>query len=84
MFREKALLVAEKLLPAFDTPTGIPLGIINVETGVMYLLFLTIFVHRHCVCSLWLFLLLAFIFSRKAEIPRGQAKVPVFFQSLVH
>ena len=50
MFREKALLVAEKLLPAFDTPTGIPLGIINVETGVMYLLFLTIFVHRHCVC----------------------------------
>lgn len=34
MFREKALLVAEKLLPAFDTPTGIPHGILNLENGV--------------------------------------------------
>jgi hypothetical protein len=34
MFREKALLIAERLLPAFDTPTGIPLGIVNMENGV--------------------------------------------------
>jgi mannosyl-oligosaccharide alpha-1,2-mannosidase len=34
MFREKAFLIAERLLPAFDTPTGIPLGIVNMENGV--------------------------------------------------
>ena len=36
MFREKALLVAEKLLPAFNTSKGIPLGVVNFETGVIY------------------------------------------------
>ncbi|KAL0280856.1 UNVERIFIED_CONTAM: hypothetical protein PYX00_002021 [Menopon gallinae] len=33
MFREKALLVAEKLLPAFQTQTGIPNALINIKTG---------------------------------------------------
>jgi len=34
MFREKAIHIANKLLPAFDTPTGIPYALINVKTGV--------------------------------------------------
>ena len=34
MFREKALHIAEKLLPAFNTPTGIPHALINVGSGV--------------------------------------------------
>ncbi|KAG8228037.1 hypothetical protein J437_LFUL007207 [Ladona fulva] len=39
MFREKAEHVAEKLLPAFKTPTGIPYALVNVRTGYLYLLF---------------------------------------------
>ncbi|XP_018022507.1 mannosyl-oligosaccharide 1,2-alpha-mannosidase IA-like [Hyalella azteca] len=34
MFRDRALHVARKLLPAFSTPTGIPYALINVATGV--------------------------------------------------
>ncbi|XP_046392272.1 mannosyl-oligosaccharide alpha-1,2-mannosidase IA-like isoform X2 [Ischnura elegans] len=33
MFRDKAEHVAEKLLPAFKTPTGIPYALVNVRTG---------------------------------------------------
>lgn len=33
MFRDKALHIAEKLLPAFNTPSGIPHALINVGTG---------------------------------------------------
>ncbi|KAH3738470.1 hypothetical protein DPMN_045104, partial [Dreissena polymorpha] len=33
MFKEKALSVADKLLPAFNTPTGIPYAMINIKTG---------------------------------------------------
>lgn len=33
MFREKALHIAEKLLPAFNTLTGIPHALINIGTG---------------------------------------------------
>lgn len=33
MFREKALHVAEKLTPAFKSPTGIPFALINMRTG---------------------------------------------------
>lgn len=33
MFKEKAKYVADKLLPAFNTPTGIPRSIINFKTG---------------------------------------------------
>ncbi|PAV84062.1 hypothetical protein WR25_10205 [Diploscapter pachys] len=34
MYLEKAEEIAKLLLPAFDTPTGIPLALINVQTGV--------------------------------------------------
>lgn len=34
LYREKAQEVADKLLPAFQTPTGIPNGRINIRTGV--------------------------------------------------
>lgn len=34
MFRDKAEYIAKKLLPAFQTPTGIPLSLINFKTGV--------------------------------------------------
>ncbi|XP_071539362.1 mannosyl-oligosaccharide 1,2-alpha-mannosidase IA isoform X2 [Panulirus ornatus] len=34
LFRDRALHIARKLLPAFDTPTGIPYALINVATGV--------------------------------------------------
>lgn len=33
MFRDKAQYVAEKLLPAFNTPTGIPYSLINIRSG---------------------------------------------------
>ncbi|KAK9874993.1 hypothetical protein WA026_005808 [Henosepilachna vigintioctopunctata] len=33
MFRDKAQQIAEKLLPAFQTPTGIPHAIVNFKTG---------------------------------------------------
>ncbi|KAK6633496.1 hypothetical protein RUM43_001078 [Polyplax serrata] len=33
MFRDKAAKVAESLLPAFQTPTGIPNSLINIKTG---------------------------------------------------
>lgn len=31
MFKEKADHVAQKLLPAFNTPTGIPYAIVNLK-----------------------------------------------------
>lgn len=37
MFRDKALHVAEKLTPAFKSPTGIPFALINMRTGVSIL-----------------------------------------------
>lgn len=33
MFKEKAQYVADKLLPAFQTPTGIPNALVNLKTG---------------------------------------------------
>ena len=36
MFKEKAKHAADKLLPAFDTPTGIPRPLVNFKTGVGY------------------------------------------------
>nr|CAH7746703.1 unnamed protein product [Callosobruchus chinensis] len=32
-FRDKAQQIADKLLPAFDTPTGIPNALVNFKTG---------------------------------------------------
>lgn len=34
MFRDKALHIAQKILPAFDSPSGIPAGTVNLATGV--------------------------------------------------
>lgn len=34
LFRDRALHIARKLLPAFDTPTGIPYALINVGNGI--------------------------------------------------
>ncbi len=34
MFKEKAEHVAKKLLPAFDTPTGVPYALINMKSGM--------------------------------------------------
>lgn len=36
MFKEKAQYVADKLLPAFQTPTGIPNALVNLKTGVSF------------------------------------------------
>uniref|UniRef100_T1JAS7 alpha-1,2-Mannosidase n=1 Tax=Strigamia maritima TaxID=126957 RepID=T1JAS7_STRMM len=33
MFKEKATHIAEKLLPAFNSPTGIPYALVNLKTG---------------------------------------------------
>lgn len=37
LFRDKAERIAEKLLPAFQTPTGIPYALVNFKTGVSIL-----------------------------------------------
>lgn len=34
VFRDKAQQIADKLLPAFQTPTGIPNALVNFKTGV--------------------------------------------------
>lgn len=34
VFRDKAQQIADKLLPAFDTPSGIPHALVNFKTGV--------------------------------------------------
>lgn len=34
MYKEKAQYVADKLLPAFQTPTGIPMALVNLKNGV--------------------------------------------------
>jgi len=40
LFREKAAHVADKLTPAFKSPTGIPFALINMRTGVSYIVLL--------------------------------------------
>lgn len=34
LFKEKAQYVADKLLPAFQTATGIPMALVNLKNGV--------------------------------------------------
>lgn len=34
IFRDKAEYIAKKLLPAFQTPTGIPYSLVNLKSGV--------------------------------------------------
>ena len=33
IFKDKAVHVVDKLLPAFDTPTGIPYALVNMKSG---------------------------------------------------
>ncbi|XP_078619706.1 mannosyl-oligosaccharide 1,2-alpha-mannosidase IA-like isoform X1 [Branchiostoma floridae x Branchiostoma japonicum] len=33
MFKDKAVMIADKLLPAFNTPTGIPWALVNTKRG---------------------------------------------------
>eukprot|EP00057_Strongylocentrotus_purpuratus_P025085 XP_011679559.1 PREDICTED: mannosyl-oligosaccharide alpha-1,2-mannosidase isoform B [Strongylocentrotus purpuratus] len=33
VYKQKAIQIADKLLPAFNTPTGIPFGLVNLKTG---------------------------------------------------
>jgi mannosyl-oligosaccharide alpha-1,2-mannosidase len=35
VFLDKAVELADKLLPAFDTPTGLPMKSINLGTGAL-------------------------------------------------
>lgn len=37
MFKMKAVQLAEKLIPAFNTPTGIPWAMVNLKTSVTHL-----------------------------------------------
>lgn len=39
LYKTKAQEVADKLLPAFQTPTGIPHALVNIQTGVSDLFF---------------------------------------------
>merc|ERR1719369_2186610 len=34
MFKEKAVHIVNKLLPAFETPTGIPYSLVNMRSGM--------------------------------------------------
>lgn len=36
MFKDKAQYVADKLIPAFQTPTGVPNALVNTKTGVRF------------------------------------------------
>jgi len=39
VFRDKADYIAKKLLPAFQTPTGIPYSLVNLKSGVSIIIF---------------------------------------------
>lgn len=47
IFRDKAEQVARKLLPAFQTQTGIPHSLINIKTGVKHFIHPS---HQETVC----------------------------------
>lgn len=36
VFKDKAAMIADKLLPAFNTPTGIPLALVNLNRYAMH------------------------------------------------
>jgi len=46
MFKMKAVEVANKLMPAFNTPTGIPMAMVNGRTYVCLLVF--VWTRGHC------------------------------------
>lgn len=45
LYKTKAQEVADKLLPAFQTPTGIPNALVNIRTGVSIDFFYHILFH---------------------------------------
>lgn len=51
MYKTKAQEVADKLLPAFQTPTGIPNALVNTRTGVSHCLFLILFIFGTNECN---------------------------------
>lgn len=36
MYKDKSYQLAKKMLPAFDTPTGIPMALIQLNSGVIF------------------------------------------------
>ena len=46
LFKEKAVHIVDKLLPAFKTPTGIPYALVIMRSGVSILLDLKFFMKR--------------------------------------
>lgn len=48
IFKERAQQIADKLLPAFQTPTGIPNALVNLKTGVSS----SSFTHIHTIASI--------------------------------
>ena len=56
IFRDKAEQVAKKLLPAFQTQTGLPHSLINVKTGVKILY--TFLIKEPCMCVCMFFLVI--------------------------
>ena len=47
LFKEKAVHIVDKLLPAFKTPTGIPYALVNMRTGVSVKICEVIFIHNN-------------------------------------
>lgn len=76
MFREKAQQIAEKLLPAFKTPTGIPHALVNMKTGVSRI----ILVYYLILINIMVFL---FVFSLVKTLV-GPVVDQVFYRNSVH
>lgn len=70
VFKDKAQQIADKLLPAFQTPTGIPNALVNFKTGVRL--------------SRWEIraVLIVCVSYRTVKIMVGPVEVPVYFPSL--
>ena len=76
LFRKKAHHVAEKLIPAFQTPTGIPYALVNIENGVRYF---QIFKKAYKASNMFKIVLTHF---RLQKTMVGQVVIP-FYQNLV-
>lgn len=73
MYKEKAQYVADKLLPAFHTPTGIPDALVDLQTGVRGATGVMIYKHSNDLLKS----------HRKAVIMDGQMEI-IFYQNSVH
>lgn len=72
LFRDKAEHIAEKLLPAFQTPTGIPYSLVNFKTGVS-----TYFLYNLEVISSW-----PVCFARLLLVPQTLHSLIIYLQPL--